>query len=96
MVRRPAHTPLNVFLNGRLVGVLRRGSTGAIDFQYAREWLDWRSAFPASLSLPLREDRYVGTPVINVFDNLLPDSDAIRKRVAERVGAPEARTPTAC
>jgi serine/threonine-protein kinase HipA len=35
----------------------------------------------------LREDRYIGAPVINVFDNLLPDSDAIRKRVAERVGA---------
>ena len=36
---------------------------------------------------PLREDRYIGTPVINVFDNLLPDSDPIRRRVAERVGA---------
>jgi serine/threonine-protein kinase HipA len=87
MARRPVHTPLNVFLNGRLVGVLRRQSTGAVDFQYARQWLDWRGTFPVSLSLPLREDRYIGAPVINVFDNLLPDSDAIRKRVAERVGA---------
>ncbi|CAN7292734.1 type II toxin-antitoxin system HipA family toxin [Mesorhizobium caraganae] len=87
MARRPAHIPLNVFLNGRLVGVLRRESTGAIDFQYAREWLDWRGTFPISLSLPLREDRYIGTPVTNVFDNLLPDNDAIRRRVAERVGA---------
>lgn len=87
MARRPAHIPLNVFLNGRLVGVLRREATGAIDFQYAREWLDWRGTFPISLSLPLREDRYIGTPVTNVFDNLLPDNDAIRRRVAERVGA---------
>ncbi|MCP9232992.1 type II toxin-antitoxin system HipA family toxin [Mesorhizobium sp. LMG 17147] len=87
MGRRPAHIPLNVFLNGRLVGLLRRESTGAIDFQYAHEWLDWRGTFPVSLSLPLREDRYIGAPVINVFDNLLPDSDAIRRRVAERVGA---------
>lgn len=87
MARRPAHVPLNVFLNGRLVGVLRRESTGAIAFQYAHEWLGWPSAFPVSLSLPLREDHYVGTPVINVFDNLLPDNDAIRRRVAERVGA---------
>lgn len=87
MARRPAYIPLNVFLNGRLVGVLRRESTGAIDFQYAREWLEWSATFAISLSLPLREDRYVGEPVINVFDNLLPDSDAIRKRVAERVGA---------
>jgi HipA N-terminal domain len=37
--------------------------------------------------LPLREDRYIGDPVINVFDNLLPDRDAVRRRVAERVGA---------
>lgn len=87
MARKRAHAPLNVFLNSRHVGVLRREATGAIDFQYGRDWLDWRSSFPVSLSLPLREDRYVGTPVINVFDNLLPDSDPIRKRVAERVGA---------
>jgi serine/threonine-protein kinase HipA len=87
MARRRAHKPLNVFLNGHLVGLLRRESTGAIDFQYAREWLDWENTFPVSLSLPLREDRYIGTPVINVFDNLLPDSDLIRRRVAERVGA---------
>jgi serine/threonine-protein kinase HipA len=87
MARRRAHKPLNVFLNGRLVGLLRRESSGAIDFQYAREWLDWENTFPVSLSLPLREDRYIGAPVINVFDNLLPDSDPIRRRVAERVGA---------
>lgn len=87
MARRRTHVPLNVFLNGRHVGVLRRESTGAIDFQYAGVWLGWDNAFPVSLSLPLREDRYIGAPVINVFDNLLPDSDAIRKRVAERVGA---------
>lgn len=84
MARKRAHVPLNVFLNSRHVGELRREATGAIDFQYGR---DWRGTFPVSLSLPLREDRYIGTPVINVFDNLLPDSELIRKRVAERVGA---------
>jgi serine/threonine-protein kinase HipA len=72
MARRRAHAPLNVFLNSRLVGTLRRASTGAIDFQYASDWLAWRNAFSVSLSLPLREDRYIGAPVINVFDNLLP------------------------
>ncbi len=87
MARRPTHIPLNVFLNGRLVGVLRRESNGAIDFRYDQNWLDWGPTFPISLSLPLREDRYVGSPVTNVFDNLLPDNDAIRKRVAELVGA---------
>ena len=87
MARRRTHKPLNVFLNGRLVGLLKREATGAIDFQYAQEWLQWENTFPVSLSLPLREDRYIGTPVINVFDNLLPDSDSIRRRIAERVGA---------
>ncbi|MGS4983279.1 MULTISPECIES: type II toxin-antitoxin system HipA family toxin [Pseudosulfitobacter] len=42
---------------------------------------------PVSLSLPLQESRYSGAPVMAVFDNLLPDSDLIRRRVAERVGA---------
>lgn len=87
MARSPKHVPLNVFVNGRLVGALRREATGAVNFRYARDWLDWDSTFPISLSLPLREDQYVGAAVLNVFDNLLPDGDATRKRVAERVGA---------
>lgn len=87
MPRPKANAPLNVFVNGRLVGVLKRESSGAIDFRYDAQWLSWQSTFPISLSLPLREDRYIGAPVINVFDNLLPDSEPIRWRVAERVGA---------
>ncbi len=95
MARRRTHAPLNVFLNSRSVGVLRRKANGAIDFQYATEWRDWEHTFPVSLSLPLREDRYIGVPVINVFDNLLPDGDVIRRRVAERVGAGGTRTRSA-
>lgn len=87
MARRRTHAPLNIFLNGALVGLLHRAASGAIAFQYAQDWLRRDDAFPVSLSLPLREDRYFGAQVISVFDNLLPDSDAIRRRVAERVGA---------
>ncbi len=87
MARRRRHIPLNVFLNSRLVGRLNREASGAIDFQYDPSWLGWEHALPVSLSLPLREDRYIGAPVIAVFDNLLPDSDAIRRRIAERVHA---------
>ena len=87
MARKRAFPPLNVFLNNRFVGILSRQGNGAIAFQYADDWLSWDNAFPVSLSLPLREDHYYGAPVINVFDNLLPDNDLIRKRVAERVGA---------
>ncbi len=87
MARPRTRIPLNVFLNGRLVGRLRRQSSGAIDFVYDRSWLDWEHTLPISLSLPLREDRYIGNPVSAVFDNLLPDNDQIRRRLAERVRA---------
>ncbi|SDH76165.1 type II toxin-antitoxin system HipA family toxin [Roseospirillum parvum] len=87
MPRRRTRIPLNVYLNNRLVGRLNRESSGAIDFAYDLSWLEWEHALPVSLSLPLREDRYIGAPVAAVFENLLPDSDALRKRVAERVGA---------
>src|SRR5687768_3654173 len=87
MARRTRHPPLRVLLNNRLVGHLRKAPTGAIEYQYDETWLDWEHAFPVSLSLPLREDSYRGAEVGAVFDNLLPDSDALRKRVAEKVGA---------
>jgi serine/threonine-protein kinase HipA len=84
MARSPAHAPLNVYLNARLVGQLHRESSGAIDFKYDMDWLAWSNAIPVSVSLPLREDRYIGDPVLAVFENLLPDNDDIRRRVAER------------
>ncbi len=87
MARKARQSPLRVFMNGRLVGLLRREPSGAIDFTYDASWLDWPPALPVSLSLPLREDRYAGTPVIAVFDNLLPDNEAIRRQIATRVRA---------
>ena len=87
MAKRIRYAPLNVFVNERQVGQLNRESTGAIRFQYDAEWLVWEHASPVSISLPLREDQFVGEQVIAVFDNLLPDYGPIRTRVAERVGA---------
>tara|TARA_B100000678_G_C18211734_1_gene503653 strand:- start:419 stop:1720 length:1302 start_codon:yes stop_codon:yes gene_type:complete len=87
MARRRAHTPLNVFMNNRLVGQLARQKGGAISFQYDDTWLDWDARLPVSLSLPLRADKFTGAAVVAVFENLLPDNDAILKRVAERSGA---------
>jgi serine/threonine-protein kinase HipA len=87
MGRKRSYTPLNVFLNSRLVGQLVREPSGGISFAYARDWLNWEHRMPVSLSLPLQETRYIGAPVMAVFDNLLPDSDLIRRRVADRVGA---------
>lgn len=87
MGRRKVHIPLNVFLNNRHVGRLEKEPSGAIEFAYDPSWLAWEHALPISLSLPLRETRFVGAPVAAVFENLLPDSGSIRTRVAERVGA---------
>src|SRR5579863_1875455 len=87
MPRRARYEPLNVFLNSRLVGQLLRETSGAISFQYDPSWLDWQSALPVSLSLPLRKQRYIGAPVLAVFENLLPDSDALRRQIAARARA---------
>jgi serine/threonine-protein kinase HipA len=92
MARKRSYQPLSVFQNGRIVGQLNRETSGAIDFRYDAEWLDREKAYPISLSLPLREDRYIGAPVLAVFDNLLPDGEPIRKHIAERVGAQGADT----
>ncbi len=87
MARRRHYAPLRVLLNNRLVGSLNKAANGAIDFQYDQTWLEWKHALPVSLSLPLREDAYRGGPVVSVLENLLPDSDPLRKLVAEKVGA---------
>lgn len=87
MARRRRSVRLGVFLNSRHVGHLTREASGAVDFRYAPAWLAWDRTLAVSLSLPLREDRYIGAPVVAVFDNLLPDNQGIRKRMAERMGA---------
>jgi serine/threonine-protein kinase HipA len=76
-----------VLLNGRLVGEVRMASSGAISFQYAQEWLDWQYTMPISLSLPLTEQAHKGAPVIAYLENLLPDNQVIRERVAAKVHA---------
>ena len=87
MARMRSAGQLNVYLNSRLVGYFRRENTGAVDFQYEQGWLDWDKAIPVSLSLPLREDRFIGDPVLAVFDNLLPDNVGIRHLIAAKSGA---------
>jgi len=87
MGRRPTYAPLRIYLNNRRVGTLSRAPSGAIEFSYDADWLAWDHALPVSLSLPLRETPYRGEPVFAVFENLLPDSDKLRRLVAEKVGA---------
>lgn len=69
------------------MGHLTRDPGGAIGFRYDEGWLERPDALPVSLSLPLREEAWRGEAVTAVFDNLLPDSDDIRRRIAAQVGA---------
>jgi serine/threonine-protein kinase HipA len=87
MGRKRHYAPLRVLLNNRLVGHLVKEPGGGIEFHYDRGWLKRERAFPVSLSLPLREEAYRGERVVAVFENLLPDSETLRRRVAEKVGA---------
>ncbi len=87
MPRRSQTRRLNVFLNARLVGRLEQAASGAISFAYNPEWLAWEHAMPVSTSLPLAERTWRGAEVVNVFENLLPDAERVRRNVAERLGA---------
>lgn len=87
MSRNRTHPRLHVYQNGNIVGYLTKEPSGAVEFIYADEWLSNDRAYPVSLSMPLREDAYKGAPVVAVFENLLPDSESLRSRVAEKVGA---------
>ena len=84
---RQRRLSLDVFSNGRKVGVYIRAADGRIVFQYDDDWLVRADPIPVSLSLPLQERPYVGAPVSAVFENLLPDNDKIRQTIAERYGA---------
>jgi serine/threonine-protein kinase HipA len=64
MAKRGRSGTMQVLLNGRLVGALHLAGSGAIRFTYDPEWLAWEHAMPISLSLPLREERHQGGPVI--------------------------------
>jgi serine/threonine-protein kinase HipA len=87
MARHRQNTPLRVFLHNSEVGLLLKDPSGAISFKYNGAWLAMENAVPVSLSLPLREDPFRGAPVQAVFENLLPDSENLRRAVAEKVGA---------
>jgi hypothetical protein len=64
MGRRPAFTPLRVYLNNRRIGTLSREANGAIGFTYAADWLAWDHALPVLLSLPCARHRIAVHPYL--------------------------------
>lgn len=87
MARQPRTQRLTVWLNSKLVGAFDRAASGAISFRYDNAWLAWPNAMPVSISLPLTGEVFRGQPVVNVFENLLPDAERVRRNVAARLGA---------
>jgi serine/threonine-protein kinase HipA len=76
---------LCIWMNGELVGTWRVGRTGHHRLDYAPSWRASVRSRPLSLSLPFTADNQLeGDVVRNYFDNLLPDSDGIRKRISAR------------
>jgi serine/threonine-protein kinase HipA len=76
---------LVVWMNGECVGTWSVGRTGNHRLDYAPSWRASARSRPLSLSLPFTADnRLEGDVVRNYFDNLLPDSDGIRKRISSR------------
>ncbi|KVE31623.1 toxin HipA [Burkholderia vietnamiensis] len=85
MVRRPRHDRLDLWMNGIPVGYweIRRGVERLV---YLPTWIDDPQGRPLSLSLPFTPGNqpHQGETVADYFDNLLPDSQPIRRRIAQR------------
>ncbi len=89
MPRRAKSKYLGVWMNGERVGIWNIDAQGRHEFRYDPAWVDAEDARPMSLSMPLQppEAPYRGPVVESFFENLLPDSADIRRRVQARFGA---------
>jgi serine/threonine-protein kinase HipA len=77
---------LHVWMNGDLVGVWFTAPGKPHVFRYEASWVASAHGRALSLSIPITPGAHEvrGAAVENYFDNLLPDSDAIRKRLQTR------------
>ncbi|SKB25957.1 type II toxin-antitoxin system HipA family toxin [Luteibacter sp. 22Crub2.1] len=88
MGRRSHSRNLSVWANGLRVGTWTLPSRGEGQLRYDEAWITSAEGRPLSLSLPfLVANRPLQGPRVgHYFDNLLPDSDLIRQRIAQRFG----------
>lgn len=86
MGRKSHSQTLMLWANGQHVGRWTIPARGEEELQYSRDWLASPLGRPLSLSLPFGFDDapLKGPAVANYFENLLPDSAEIRRRVAQR------------
>ena len=72
---------LNVYLCGKLAGVLERDA-GTLTFRYLPDYLADPDAAALSGTLPLSAEAYGERDIMAFFSNLLPD-EGVRRRIAE-------------
>ena len=86
MARRPRTRSLGLWANGMRVGQWQVSGKGMDTLVYDPQWVVSPQGRPLSLSLPFTLDNAPlhGEVVHNYFDNLLPDSQAIRRRLQMR------------
>ncbi len=79
---------LHVWMNGMHVGIWSTLRTGTPVLRYDEAWVRAEEGRALSLSLPFSADLELrGEAVTNYFDNLLPDSADIRRRLRSRFRA---------
>ena len=78
---------LSVWMNGQLTGIWVFGRDSR--FIYDKHWQEKPQSRPISLSMPVTEAgfSYSGPQVDAFFENLLPDSQDIRRRLQYRFGS---------
>lgn len=88
MGRKSHARALSIWANGIRVGVWRIPARGDMELLYDAGWKHSAAGRPLSLSLPfgVGDSPLRGERVNHYFDNLLPDSEAIRRRLATRFG----------
>ncbi|MGE8474925.1 MAG: HipA N-terminal domain-containing protein, partial [Paraburkholderia hospita] len=85
MGRRSQTQRLDLWMNGLAVGYWEK-SSGSERLVYFDDWIADEQGRSLSLSLPFTPGNqpYRGAVVSAFFDNLLPDSEPIRRRMAQR------------
>lgn len=86
MGRKSHQRVLALWMNGARVAYWTISPNRQDQLRYDEEWLQSDRRRPLSLSLPLQTGVIRSTAVGAYFDNLLPDSDPIRKRLQARFG----------
>lgn len=88
MGRRSHTRSLGLWMNGARVGTWSQSPQAADALQYDAGWVGSDQGRPLSLSLPFTPGNaaHRGAAVRAYFENLLPDSQRIRERLARRFG----------